>query len=70
MITRMFTRLEPVAQFLPTTVCLKEKIIERLHMNHLGDLIHRLRAGKGDRRREEDQIGEEEGRSVARQRRG
>lgn len=54
----MFTRHDrpsvyqarPVAQSLQTDICLEEKIMERLHMNHLRDLIHRLRAGESERR--------------------
>jgi hypothetical protein len=33
------------AQFLQA-FCLKEKIMEHIHMNHLRDLIRRLRAGE------------------------
>jgi transposase len=38
-----------VAQFLQTHISLEGKIMERLHMNHLRDLIHRLRAGESER---------------------
>jgi transposase len=38
-----------VAQFLPTHQGLEEKIMERLHMNHLRDIIHRLQVGESQR---------------------
>jgi transposase len=60
MIARMFTthrrtyvyqaKGKVVAQYLPAADCLEEKIMERLHMNHLRDLIRRLRAGESERR--------------------
>ncbi len=60
MIARMFTTHrrphvyqgsgKVVAQYLPAGDCLEEKIMERLHMNHLRDLIRRLRAGESERR--------------------
>jgi DNA-binding CsgD family transcriptional regulator len=34
--------------------CLEEKIMERLHMNHLQDLLRRLRAGESERRIAQD----------------
>ena len=39
-----------MAQFLRIEDYLEEKIMERLHMNHLRDLIRRLRAGESERR--------------------
>jgi len=39
-----------MAQFLRIEDRLEEKIMERLHMNHLRDLIRRLRAGESERR--------------------
>jgi transposase len=39
-----------MAQFLRAEDSLEEKIMERLHMNHLRDLIRRLRAGESERR--------------------
>lgn len=39
-----------MAQFLQAVDCLEEKIMERIHMNHLRDLIHRLKAGESERR--------------------
>jgi transposase len=39
-----------MAQFLQAQNSLKEKIMERLQMNHLRDLIRRLRAGESERR--------------------
>jgi transposase len=39
-----------MAQFLLAANCLKEKNMERLHMNHIRDLIRRLRAGESERR--------------------
>lgn len=39
-----------MAQFLQAEDSLEEKIMERLHMNHLRDLIRRLRAGESERR--------------------
>jgi transposase len=43
-----------MAQFLQTENCLEEKIMERLHMNHLRDLIRRLKAGESERRIAQD----------------
>jgi transposase len=39
-----------MAQFLQAEDSLEEKIMERIHMNHLRDLIRRLRAGESERR--------------------
>jgi transposase len=39
-----------MAQFLQERDRLEEKIMEHLHMNHLRDLIHRLKAGESERR--------------------
>jgi len=52
MIARMLTRIEgkAMAQFLQGKKSLEEKIMERIHMNHLRDLIRRLRAGESERR--------------------
>jgi transposase len=46
----VYHTVAPVAQFLPTHQSLEEKIMERLHMNHLRDIIHRLQAGESERR--------------------
>jgi transposase len=43
-----------MAQFLQTENCLEEKIMERLHMNHLRDLVRRLKAGESERRIAQD----------------
>jgi transposase len=43
-----------MAQFLPAGNCLEEKIMERIHMNHLRELIHRLKAGESERRIAQD----------------
>ena len=42
-----------VAQFLQAK-SLKEQIMEHIHMNHLRDLIRRLRAGESERRIAQD----------------
>jgi len=39
-----------LAQFLKADSSLEEKIMKRIHMNHLHDLIRRLRAGESERR--------------------
>ena len=43
-----------MAQFLQEEDCLEEKIMERLHMNHLRDLVRRLKAGESERRIAQD----------------
>ena len=43
-----------MAQFFQTGNWMKEKIVERIHMNHLRDLIHRLKAGESERRIAQD----------------
>ena len=55
MIGRMFTSLgQAMAQFLQAEDCLKEKIMERIHMNQMRDLIQRLKAGESERRIAQD----------------
>jgi len=56
MIARMLTRItgKAVAQFLQGKKPLEEKIMERIHMNHLRDLIRRLRARESERRIAQD----------------
>lgn len=58
MIARVFTTYRrpsvyhlaaPVAQFLPTYLGPEEKNMERLHMNYIRDIIHRLQAGESER---------------------
>lgn len=39
-----------MAHYLQTENCLEDKIMERIHMNHLRDLIRRLSAGESERR--------------------
>jgi len=39
-----------VAHCFQTENCLEDKIMERIHMNHLRDLIRRLNAGESERR--------------------
>jgi transposase len=39
-----------MAQYLQAGNCLEEKIMERIQMNHLRDLIHRLKSGESERR--------------------
>ena len=43
-----------MAQFLQARKGLEEKIMERIHMNHLRDLIRRLKAGESERRIAQD----------------
>ena len=43
-----------MAQFLQAKDCLEEKIMERIHMNHLRDLIQRFKAGESERRIAQD----------------
>ena len=43
-----------MAQFLQAKDCLEEKIMERIHMNHLRDLILRFKAGESERRIAQD----------------
>ena len=56
MVGRMFTKKngKAMAQFLQAGDCLEEKIMERIHMNQMRDLIQRLKAGESERRIAQD----------------